>query len=449
MSTIEEKAHARLSPSSADRWMRCPGSFHLADKFPNTSSKYADLGTMMHEVGDMILRDGGDAEDFVNKTFTIGGKNYQFDMEHADVVNTYVSYVYSYIDTDAGDVLMSEQGVPLTQITGEEGAEGTSDVIGVVDGGKRLVVADLKTGRGVQVYAYVSKSPDMARPSTFDPATCTLNPQPAMYAGGALHKYAMLFDEIESVTMLIIQPPLNWVDEVTVSVEYLREYLDGVSVAAAEAFADEGQTLVPGEKQCTFCAAKKFAACNAVRNAVVSAIDVRNVAGASTSDSFADLTPAKQVAASIVPADAMTNDELAKFMRAVPLIDDYISAARSELTRRLMGGEDITGYKLVEGKKGHRKWRDEDAVLAALTKRGRLKKAEALVTKVISPTEAEKLFKKNPKAWGEIAPLYDQAPGKPAVALASDPAPAIQIASDTSTFADLAVADPTSDPFWD
>ena len=65
-------------------------------------------------------------------------------MEMADHVNTAISYLGSYIDVEAGDELMAEQSLPIGHITGEAGARGTSDVVGVVDNGQRLVSAGLK-----------------------------------------------------------------------------------------------------------------------------------------------------------------------------------------------------------------------------------------------------------------------------------------------------------------
>ncbi len=49
-------AHALLSPSSAERWMQCPGSVALSYGAPDSSSEYADEGTAAHELAAMCLR---------------------------------------------------------------------------------------------------------------------------------------------------------------------------------------------------------------------------------------------------------------------------------------------------------------------------------------------------------------------------------------------------------
>ena len=49
--------HAKLPPSSAERWINCPGSVALAEQLPPPgSSPYADEGTLAHAVAELKLR---------------------------------------------------------------------------------------------------------------------------------------------------------------------------------------------------------------------------------------------------------------------------------------------------------------------------------------------------------------------------------------------------------
>lgn len=49
--------HARLSASSAFRWINCPGSVALSDQCPAPgSSSDADKGTLAHSLGELKLR---------------------------------------------------------------------------------------------------------------------------------------------------------------------------------------------------------------------------------------------------------------------------------------------------------------------------------------------------------------------------------------------------------
>lgn len=49
--------HAKLPPSSAERWINCPGSVALSAQLPPPgSSPYADEGTLAHAVAELKLR---------------------------------------------------------------------------------------------------------------------------------------------------------------------------------------------------------------------------------------------------------------------------------------------------------------------------------------------------------------------------------------------------------
>ena len=42
--------HAKLPPSSAERWINCPGSVHMASLFPESASPAAKEGSLAHEL---------------------------------------------------------------------------------------------------------------------------------------------------------------------------------------------------------------------------------------------------------------------------------------------------------------------------------------------------------------------------------------------------------------
>jgi hypothetical protein len=48
-------AHSKIGASSMHRWASCPGSVRLSKDMPNTSSKYAEEGTMAHELAEKLL----------------------------------------------------------------------------------------------------------------------------------------------------------------------------------------------------------------------------------------------------------------------------------------------------------------------------------------------------------------------------------------------------------
>lgn len=403
-------AHAVLSPSGAHRWMACPGSVVLEADFPDEGSAYAREGTVAHELAAGHLSQGWNLEEYVNEYWhgeEPDGTKWKvlIDADMVKHVYDYAKLVRSYAE---GGTLMVEERVPIHHLTGEEGAGGTSDAI--IAKGHEFRIVDLKYGMGVKVHA-------------------DDNPQLQMYALGALEEFGVLGD-FETVTMVIHQPRLNHVSEWTVPVEQLHAFGQQVrdaaaTVAEARSVADIGvdSYLNPGEKQCKFCKAK--AVCPALRNEVVDVVH-----DAASLNDFADFLPSK--------VDSQTGDNMLSIaMSKVGLVEQWCKAVRAEVERRLLVGKPVDGFKLVEGKRGHRKWKDAEAV-EKLFKSFRLRQEEMYDLSLISPTTAEKVLKENsPKRWAKVQEHITQSEGKPSVAPATDKRQAIAVQSVADDFRDL------------
>jgi hypothetical protein len=180
--------------------------------------------------------------------------------------------------------------------------------------------------------------------------------------------------------------------------------------------------FTPGEKQCRFCKAK--ATCPALR------AEVTEVVGGSASiEDFADFLPET--------VDASTGDNyLPMAMAKVDLVEAWCKSVRAETERRLLAGKKVDGFKLVEGKRGNRKWENE-ADVETLFKSFRLRQDEMYDLTLISPTKAEKVFKENPKRWAKVNDLITQSKGKPSVAPATDKRPEMVVKSIAEEFGDL------------
>lgn len=369
--------HSVLSPSGAHRWMRCPGSIAAESGLPDTSSKYAAEGTAAHELAAKCLELDANAEAVIGDTITVDGFDFTVTADMAHHVNDYCKLVREYAE---GGQLLVERRVDFSEAIGVPNSTGTSDA--VILHADRLTVVDLKYGMGVKVDA-------------------TENEQLQLYALGALHDYSVMGD-FQEIVMVVHQPRLNHVSEWAVSVAHLEAFKERARLAAIEALDHNNPRREPGEKQCRFCKAK--AACPTLKAEISD-----TVGGVASPSDFADLAVADE-------------DELSRAMARVELVEQWCKAIRAEVERRLLAGEPVAGFKLVEGRRGNRAWADETEV-EKLFKSFRFKKEEMYDFKLISPTKAEKLLKNNPGRWEKIEALTSRAEGKPSVAPATDRRP--------------------------
>lgn len=173
--------HAQMSPSGAERWVRCPGSVPLSADLPDESSKFADEGSCAHEVAALCLTEKHDAAYYIGRVF----HETEVAEDMAEHVNFYVQTVHDYM-TDPTDDLHVEVRLPITSITGEADAFGTADAVILSHMHQEITVIDLKFGKGVKVHA-------------------DQNLQLAIYALAVLAQYAIVGDW-KTVRMVIIQP---------------------------------------------------------------------------------------------------------------------------------------------------------------------------------------------------------------------------------------------------
>jgi hypothetical protein len=389
--------------------MACPASPVLEAEYPDSSSRAAAEGTLAHTIASECLINNTYPSTYLGTKHTVDGFDFTVGQDMVGHVADYMGLVREYAE---GGTLMVERQVNIGHLTGEEGATGTSDAI--ILKGDEIIVIDLKYGMGVKVDA-------------------TNNPQLMMYALGALHDFDFV-DDFDNITMVIHQPRLNHVSEFVLPLQELLNF--GYDVNGAANHVRLAQTLdlaygvddltdgffSPGEKQCKFCKAK--ASCPALK------AEVAETVSASPLSDFADLIPQE------INMEASDN-YLPVAMSKVELIEQWCKAVRAETERRLLAGQPVTGYKLVEGRLGNRDWKDPQAVEDIFKKTYRLRDDQAYDFKLISPTKAEKLFKENPKRWASLQEQITRADGKPSVAPVTDKRPAMDIKPVMDDFRDL------------
>lgn len=401
-------SHAKLSPSSAARWMRCSGSVQACEGLPDDGSAHAAEGTDAHELAALCLLSGESSFAHLGRTMGLGTV---VDQDMAVHVDDYLSYVRGlHVLGSQASQLHVEVRLPIHAITGEKGAHGTADAIVVRNG--VLDVIDLKFGRGVAVEAEGNEQLQIYALAALD----------ELDAGG-------LALGIERVVMTIHQPRLGQVSQWEQTREELEDFREQALEAAALTREPDAMRN-PSEKACRWCKAR--ATCPALADQVQ----------ADVGSDFENLTTFEREhteAAMLKRPAGYDADALGLALAAVDLVEIWCKAVRAEAERRLLEGAPVPGFKLVSGKRGIRRWSDEREA-EQLLKAMRVKHDEMYDYSVISPTKAEKLAKAEvigPRQWPRLQARITQADGKPTVAPASDPRPALHRAAAVNEFDDV------------
>ena len=453
-----QSIHYLFGPSAMQRRMACIGSAAMEQGLPDTSSEYADDGTASHELLELTLKhDQHRAHAFLGRYIKVGDRSFRVDNDRADHVQHCVDWIDGRVDAYklAGAVSVTvhcEIDVPIARITGEANATGRADVIIVAefaDGHVEYTVYDLKYGRGVRV-------------------TAERNEQGMMYALGAIELYSVLYGEPTHVEIVIHQPrvqrePDTW----TVPLAELQEFASNVRAAVRAAYGcidskanglPLDQWLTPGVKQCQFCKAKAIgpdgaAICPGIAQVFEDVVaDFPTIETAIQAEDIVQMgegTPVEDEVLAVLKPANKSLPNLSRAMKMVDLVEDWCKAVRAETERRMLAGEAVEEFKLVQGRAGNRAWKDAEQAEQTL-KSMRVKEDQMYDFKLISPTTAEKLSKDKtlgPRQWTKLQELIHRPDGAISVAHVSDkreeykPVPLLDAADDF----DAAPNDPAAD----
>ena len=397
-------SHATLSPSKRVRWSACPGSVREECAYPEQPSGPSAIdGTHSHTLLEHCIKAGcADPTTMVGVKMKDHDGEFVVDADRAARVKIATDYIAR---RGENAVVAAEMRVDPQWLTARTDLAGTVDVQIHHLGERWLEIIDYKDGMN----------------DAWDSALLQME----QYAVGVLSQFqATSPDEypFDKVILTVIQPKLALKGgEAIRSVEYpiekvLGEVVEAIVAQAAATDAPDAP-LVPGEKQCRYCAHR--GACSALANQALQVVDRVDL-----SVSAADKDPT-----------TMSDEQIVQIMEAAPLMRQLLDGVETEAQRRLEAGVPIPGLKLVNGRTS-RSWRLNEAEMAEKLVKLGIPKGAIYETKLVSPAKAEKLtWKKRDGTDVQLSKrqldLLDKeyvakTLGKPVVALASDSRPAVQ-----------------------
>lgn len=402
--------HSLFAPSSAHRIATCPASLLRTKDLPDRPSFEAVEGTVAHAIHELVLKHNIDPKRYVGQRADYLLLPNELSVDEWALLDGWTvpaempGYVLESADwcRELPGQHFVEQRLSIARWTPTGDQFGTSDHVAVDLANKTIYVTDLKYGKGVQVFA-------------------ERNYQAVCYALGAIDEFET-FGDFERVVIRISQPRLDHRDVWETTVDEVREigaWLRERFTLALKPDAPFG----PDKHACQFCKLKPNCPALYERSFELASGWFDNLTGETQGDDLVDTWPL-----SAPDARGLTPEHTARILDNADLIESFIEDVRAHAVHRLLHGEPVPGYKIVEGR-SNRRWRDEAAA------RTWLKAHEVDPDKpvqTISPSEAEKAV---PKALRtEFSELVMKPTGKPTLAPVTDKRPAFTPATADGMF---------------
>lgn len=386
------RAHSKLGPSAASRWMVCAGSVMMSEGQDNKSTVFALEGTAAHEFNEFILQTGHDPRDWLgglvdleakgdDLKFLRSGDNieidreryFEIDEEMVDGCELTIETIEQYYSRVDGDELLLETRLDMSWVHPK--LFGTGDILIYKRKTKQLVVLDYKYGSG-----HVVEVAD--------------NPQVLTYAVGA----AKMFEEqgVDEVISVIIQPRAfhreGPVRSETIDLIDLVVF-EGILTERAKATDDPNAELIAGH-HCKFCPAAY--GCETLRQYGLDLIGVR-------------LKKGKELTERDLPRlQDITPERLGRIVREVKILEGWLKRVMQHAHSEAMEGRVPEGTKLVD-KRAYRKWIvSEDDVMCLLDLEGLDEEAYMREPKMLTLTQIEKAIGKK-----RFAELFGKGPDDP------------------------------------
>ena len=356
--------HLTIGGSTISRTIACPAWIKRSkDVIKKPAGEAANLGNLLHDAMENYYKHGDDFESQIERGLTYA--DLVLTDEHIPILNKMVSATDDVLDQYNVIDLVLE---PFVQLIPDL-AGGSIDMLGISEDGKTALILDYKTGRG--------------RVKAID------NEQLMFYTLCAKKddKTKLLFKDVENFVAAIVQPHVYGLEADIFEFDNatLDRFITVVGKAIEAAQADKPKAVAGSH--CHFCPYSSF--CKEKREQAKTAYLIN------TKDKKA-LTEAVALAQDLKAWCVSVIEDAEFFMRE---------------------GAKLDGYKLVNGR-SIRKWKDDKEAEKQLS--GVFGDA-AYNKKLISPTQAAKLYKKSAIDGLLYDYLVIKPEGKPTLASADDP----------------------------
>jgi hypothetical protein len=337
-----------IRPSGIGRTIACPASVRLSAQVPyQESGEAAKIGTAIHALAEHCYKRDLDPMKFIGKVY----EGILMTEENCDFAQQHLQAIWD-IEKELGKgTVQVEKFLPYQESPAYK-IGGTADVIGISKEKRKLIIADLKTGRG-----YVDAESEQLK----------LYSLAAMESGG-------LYQDIDTIELWIIQPHHGEVRKHTMTTQELVDWEHYILTPAIENAINPAFPPVPSDSACQYCAAKTI--CPAQANMV-------------------------EVVVAAPPVEVLTEEQISVLLIKFDMVEDYIKAVRDHALKRMEKGAVIAGWQLAP-KRALRSWTSEDEAMKHLMFLGMGIK-EITKTELITPAQAEKLLPKGLKE--SIEPL--------------------------------------------
>jgi hypothetical protein len=409
--------HSIFSPSASSTWLHCAGSL-IANLTAEDDAGYdAAWGTVMHAITEEWLRLERKPKarlgttEFVERPGQWWGFFVEIDVHMLDVCQTCVDSVV----LEPG-FHFYERRVDFSRITPIRRQTGTADCIILQPSNSfhndrelaRMIVADWKGGKGVQVFA-------------------ENNSQCLLYALGAFYEFEYDY-YITEIEIRIEQPRFNHSDVWTITRERLLEFEAWARERAHAAWMLDAPRTA-GAKQCRWCKVKADCAAYAKMLIDLSAGVFTDLNRAPSDDEILDFKEGVDIGLMRSPVEVyrLSVEQMVTLYAYRKIVEPWYKAVEQQLSKLASEGKPVPGMKLVESR-SNRLFINEDVAVETLETFG-VEHEQLVKTYVVSPAEAEDLL----RAAGHprknipnlLAGLVRKPPGKPTLVPITDKRPAL------------------------